>query len=94
MATPMMAIANRPAKVVGASLQPGVGTLPGWDCVEVREDRVVIFGAVGPSVREIRYEIKPTSAGHFVVPPAFAEAMYDRGTHGRSTAGQIEVVAR
>jgi uncharacterized repeat protein (TIGR01451 family) len=81
-------------EVVGSSLQPGVGTLPGWDCVEVREDRVVIFGGVGPSVREICYQIKPTSAGHFVVPPAFAEAMYDRGTHGRSAAGQIEVVAR
>jgi uncharacterized repeat protein (TIGR01451 family) len=81
-------------EVVGSSIQPGAGTLPGWDCVEVREDRVVVFGNVGPGVREISYEIKPTNPGRFVVPPAFAEAMYDRGTHGRDAAGEIEVVAR
>jgi uncharacterized repeat protein (TIGR01451 family) len=81
-------------EVVGSSLQPGAGALPGWDYVDVREDRVVVFGGVGPSAREIRYEIKPTSAGRFVVPPAFAEAMYDRGTHGSCAAGEIEVVAR
>ncbi|HEY8899473.1 MAG TPA: alpha-2-macroglobulin family protein, partial [Chthoniobacterales bacterium] len=81
-------------EVVGSSLQPGVGTLPGWDCVEVREDRVVVFGGVSGPVRSFSYEIKATSAGQFVVPPVFAEAMYDRGTHGRSGTGRIEVTAR
>ena len=81
-------------EVVGYSLQPGAGTLPGWDFVEVREDRVVIFGEVNSGVREINYQVKATSAGRFAIPPAFAESMYDRGTNARSAAGWVDVSAR
>jgi hypothetical protein len=81
-------------EVVGSSIQPGTDTLPGWGCVDVREDRVVVFGDAGKSAREISYQINPTCAGRFVVPPAFAEAMYDRGVHGTSAPSEIEVSAR
>ncbi|MGH8047726.1 MAG: alpha-2-macroglobulin family protein, partial [Chthoniobacterales bacterium] len=81
-------------EVVESSLQPGAGTFPGWDFVEVREDRAVFFGDVGTSVRAITYQIKATSAGKFMVPPAFVESMYDRGTNGSSASGTIEVFAR
>ena len=80
-------------EVVADSLEPGAGAL-GWDFVEVREDRVVLFGDVGTSVRVIEYQIKATSAGTFTVPPAFVESMYERGVHGTSVAGQIVVTAR
>ncbi|HVE16778.1 MAG TPA: hypothetical protein VNB29_08570, partial [Chthoniobacterales bacterium] len=80
-------------EIVGSSLQPGADSA-GWDFVEVREDRAVFFGDVGPHVREISYQIKATAAGHYTVPPAFVESMYDRGTHACNVAGEIEVSAR
>jgi len=66
----------------------------GFDHIEVREDRIVFFGSVSDSGREISYRIKPTSRGNFVVPPPFAESMYDRGVNARGIPGKIEVVAR
>jgi uncharacterized repeat protein (TIGR01451 family) len=62
-----------------------------WDFVEVREDRVVFFGTLGPEVREIRYQIKATNRGEFTVPPPMAESMYNRGVNGHGAAGKIQV---
>lgn len=61
------------------------------DYVDIREDRVVFYGSFGSSVTELRYRAKLTAAGEFVVPPAYAEAMYDRSMHGRSLAGRFSV---
>lgn len=72
------------------SLEPGVGKA-GFDYVEVREDRAVFFGTIGPRVREIIYQIKPTNRGEFVVPPTFAESMYDRSVKARALASKITV---
>jgi len=73
------------------SLQPGVGSA-GFDYVEVREDRVVFFGSIGSRVREVTYQVKPTNRGQFVVPPTFAESMYDRSIRARALPGTITVV--
>jgi uncharacterized protein YfaS (alpha-2-macroglobulin family) len=54
----------------------------------------VFFGDVWPTARTISYEIKATSAGRFMVPPAFAESMYERGINGSSATDWIEVSAR
>jgi uncharacterized protein YfaS (alpha-2-macroglobulin family) len=43
-------------------------------------------------VREVTYQIKPTNRGEFVVPPSFAEAMYDRAIKARALASKITVV--
>lgn len=61
--------------------------------VDIREDRVVIFGTVSDSAQEFVYRIKATNKGSFVVPPVFAEAMYDRSIQGRSVSGKIVVEA-
>ncbi len=61
--------------------------------VDIREDRVVIFGTVSDSAQEFVYRIKATNKGSFVVPPVFAEAMYDRSIQGRSVSGKIIVEA-
>jgi uncharacterized repeat protein (TIGR01451 family) len=61
------------------------------DYVDIREDRVVFYGSFGSSVTELRYKAKLTAAGQFVVPPAYAAAMYDRSVHGRSVAGRFQV---
>lgn len=72
------------------SLQPGAGVY-GFDFVEVREDRAVLFGTVGPQVREVHYQIKPTNRGEYIVPPAFAESMYDRSIKARALPGRVTV---
>lgn len=68
----------------------------GWraDYVDVREDRVVFYGSVGPTSREFRYKVKLTAAGTFVVPAAYIEAMYDKRLRGNSQPAQFEVAPR
>jgi uncharacterized protein YfaS (alpha-2-macroglobulin family) len=61
------------------------------DFVDIREDRVVLFGSVGDSVREFVYRIKATNRGTYVIPPAFAESMYDRTVRARSLPGMMTV---
>lgn len=59
----------------GSSWQP--------DHEEIREDRVVLYGAARPELAEYRYRIRATAVGRFQVPPVFAEHLY-----------QPEVIAR
>ena len=73
-------------------LKPGRGTIPGADYVDVREDRNVFFCGLGKGeVKTFSYRIKPIAAGIYVIPPAFAESMYDRGTKGRDGGGKVNV---
>ena len=79
-------------EVVPDSIQAGRSELPGVDFVEVREDRVVLFGELTRETREWTWQLRPVSKGKFVVPPAFAEGMYDRRLKSHGVAGEIEVV--
>jgi uncharacterized protein YfaS (alpha-2-macroglobulin family) len=78
-------------EVVGASLSPGVSSIKGVDYVEVREDRAVFFATVPTEPLEITYQIKSCNRGSFVVPPVFAESMYDRNVKARGLGGKISV---
>jgi uncharacterized protein YfaS (alpha-2-macroglobulin family) len=64
------------------------------DYVDVREDRVIAFGPIVPATRELNYRIRATTAGRFLVPPAYAESMYDPAAQARSTGGVVSVEAR
>jgi len=59
---------------------------------DVREDRVVLYGSVGPQVLEFIYAIRATNAGSFAVPPLQGESMYDRSVIARSAGSKIRVV--
>jgi hypothetical protein len=72
-------------------LQPGVSSINGVDYVDVREDRAIFFATASETVLEINYQIKSTNRGQFVVPPVFAEAMYERNIKGRGVGGKITV---
>ncbi len=61
------------------------------DFVDIREDRVVLFGSVGNSAQEFVYRIKGTNKGKYVIPPAFAESMYDRTVRARTLPGVMVV---
>ncbi|GLQ31069.1 alpha-2-macroglobulin family protein [Litoribrevibacter albus] len=64
-----------------------------WDSeyIDIREDRLVIYGDFDSGVTELSYKIKATASGDFVVPPVFAEAMYDPKTFGYSAADTLTV---
>ncbi len=78
-------------EVVDSSLHPGASTIHGVDYVDLREDRAVFFATVPASALEIDYQIKSCNRGEFVVPPVFAESMYDRKVKGRGVGGHITV---
>ena len=62
-----------------------------WDYRDVREDRLVIYGAFDERMTEIRYRVKATSPGEFTAPAAHAAAMYDRGLRGHSAPARLVV---
>jgi uncharacterized protein YfaS (alpha-2-macroglobulin family) len=59
--------------------------------VDVREDRVLVFGDLDNDMTEYFYKIKATNAGTFVIPPPFTEAMYDRTLKGRGLSSVMTV---
>ncbi len=76
-------------------MKAGVGTVSGTERVDMREDRNLFFFSLqGVKDLKIEYELRATSAGEFVVPPLFAESMYDRGVNGVGLGGRIKVVTR
>lgn len=81
-----------------------MGEYEGWVCgicigvtpptlqyADLREDRVVFYVDASRELAQIIYRIKATNVGTYVVPPAYAEAMYDTSIVARSTAGRIAV---
>ena len=76
----------------------------GWQCqicvvgsksmlqyADMREDRVVFYASANRDMSQIVYRIKATNVGTYVIPPAYGEAMYERGVVGRSAAAHIKV---
>jgi uncharacterized repeat protein (TIGR01451 family) len=78
-------------EIVGSSLSPGISSINGVDYVEVREDRAVFYATIPAQTLEITYQIKSCNRGNFVVPPVFAESMYDRQIKARGLGGKISV---
>lgn len=61
------------------------------DYADVREDRVNFFGWVDLTAKELVYKIKATNVGKYIVPPAYAEAMYNPNTKARGSSSVITV---
>ena len=86
-----------------ATMRGGVSALPiglpeksNWrpQHVDVRDDRLVLYGDATKDVGTFVYRVRATNAGVFQSPPAFAEGMYDRTVTGRGLAGKLEIVKR
>lgn len=77
-----------------ATLPVGVAERSDWipTHVDVREDRVVMYGDVTKDAATFTYRARATNAGTFQAPPAFAEGMYNRTVTGLSLAGKLEIV--
>ena len=61
------------------------------DYVDSREDRIVIYGTIKNNVSTFTYKAKLVNSGSFVVPPLFAESMYDENINAYSLASHLEV---
>ena len=61
------------------------------DYVDVREDRVVIYGTVTDKINTFTYKAKAVNSGKFVVPPMFAESMYNKDIRALSVYKPIEI---
>ncbi len=74
----------------------GGGKKSTWqpEYVDLREDRVVLYGAIDKDANEFVYRIKATNTGSFAVPPAYGEGLYDRSVKARSLGGAIIVDKR
>ena len=71
---------------------PGSNYLP--EHIEMREDRVVFYGSAMEAVAEFRYKLRANNAGLFVVPPIYAESMYQRSVYAQGgPAGSLRVNA-
>lgn len=63
------------------------------DYVDRREDRMVIYGSVTGDITEFSYRVRAIAEGKFVVPPPFAESMYERDVKYRGVPAAFEVEA-
>jgi hypothetical protein len=59
--------------------------------VDYREDRVVIYGSATKEITEFVYKIKATNKGKYVIPPTFAEGLYDRSVRYVGVPSTLEV---
>jgi uncharacterized protein YfaS (alpha-2-macroglobulin family) len=61
------------------------------DQLDAREDRVIFYGSILPTVGELTYRLKAVARGRFAVPPASASGMYEPLVQARSLGGVVEV---
>jgi len=59
--------------------------------VDVRDDRVLLFGNIGKEAQRFVYKIKPTNPGSFQIPPATAEGMYNRSVFAQGIGGTFQI---
>ena len=77
------------------SLRPGLVTRQGTGYIDIREDRALIYLGLGSDKSlTLKYALRPTCAGTFVVPPPYAEDMYEAKVRANGAAGKITVFAR
>lgn len=58
---------------------------------DVREDRLIAFGAVPTEEVQYRYRIKAVNKGTYMTPPAYAESMYALDIKARGIAGHLVI---
>jgi len=76
------------------ALPVGIADKSDWTAhhIDVREDRIILYGDIGRDTGTFTYRVRANNAGTYMVPPAFAEGMYNRTIVGFSKGGTIEVV--
>jgi uncharacterized protein YfaS (alpha-2-macroglobulin family) len=85
--------ALRRQRGAGGALPIGVPGKSDWFPyhIDVRDDRLVLYGDFTKNVGTFVYRVRATNAGVFQTPPAFAEGMYNRSVAALSKAGRLEI---
>jgi hypothetical protein len=77
------------------SLRPGLATRAGTDYIDLREDRALIYLGLQPEGSlTLQYALRPTCPGTFVVPPPYAEDMYEAKVRANGAVGKLIVLSR
>jgi len=77
------------------SLRPGLATRQGTDYIDVREDRALIYLGLRPEGSlTLQYAMRPTCAGTYIVPPPYAEDMYEAKVRANGAGGRLVVLPR
>jgi alpha-2-macroglobulin len=80
-------------------LPSGFEVVPGsistmCDFTEIREDRIILYTSLTPTMSTMSYQVKPTVRGSLTVPPSFGESMYRQDVFSLGKAEKIEVTDR
>lgn len=69
------------------------GSVEGEECgfVDVREDRVIFYCSLGSNVAEFKYQLRAICPGEYMVPPPFAQNMYNPHMQAQGVSGTFIV---
>jgi uncharacterized protein YfaS (alpha-2-macroglobulin family) len=62
------------------------------DYVDIREDRIVIYGTISSRLASFSYRARAINAGSFTTPALFAEALYDKSVWALRPQDPIKIV--
>lgn len=65
--------------------------VPGTLRSDRREDRMILFTALGPDPSTFTYAVRAVNRGRYTLPAVQAEAMYDRSLRAHASGGRIAV---
>jgi uncharacterized protein YfaS (alpha-2-macroglobulin family) len=76
------------------ALPVGVATKSDWapDHVDVREDRIILYGDALSRIGTFVYRVRANNAGTYQVPPPFAEGLYNRTIVALGKGATLEVI--
>ena len=76
------------------ALPVGIASKSDWTPmhIDVRDDRVILYGDATSNVGTFVYRVRANSAGTYHVPPAFAEGMYNRTIGALSLGATLQVI--
>lgn len=61
------------------------------DYVDIRDDRVIFYGTASTDAKSFTYKAKAITNGNFIVPPLFAQAMYENKVKAIKPYDKIEI---
>jgi len=76
-----------------SSVRDEEGTSNFPEYVDRREDRLLIYGEAGDEVKIFSYKMRAMNKGKFLLPPVYAESMYDKSVHSHSSSDHFEITA-
>ena len=92
--TPRRRAARSPG-TASAAYPPGLATRAGTDYLDLREDRALIYLGLAPEGSlTLQYAMRPTCPGTFVVPPPYAEDMYEAKVRANGATGKMIILPR